>query len=205
MYKIGDKVETEEIIKPLNGFEGLYEISNLGYVIGVERIIEFKNTKRHIKRHINKNIPNPKNKYIYVYLFKNNKNYAKRLHRLLAEHFIPNPENKPNINHIDGNRQNNNLSNLEWVTSKENSRHMYDVLGFKTPREKIDKMRESQKGEKHHKSKLKEEQVLEIRKKLKDGYSELFLAKEYGVAPNNIHCIKINKIWKHVLQDKEKE
>lgn len=182
----------EEIIKPLNGFEGLYEISNLGYVVGVER---YSKNGRFNKRHIIKKYVNPKNGYVYTSIYKNGVNYNKRLHRILAEHFIENKFNKPYINHKDGNRQNNNLDNLEWVTPKENSRHMYDVLGFMPSKEKMDRMRENNRGEKHHKSKLTREQVLEIRSKFKEGKSEVSLANEYKVTKNAIRCIKIGKSW----------
>lgn len=67
--------------------------------------------------------------YMYVDLYSKGKHKRKYVHRLVAEAFIPNPENKPYINHIDGNPHNNNVDNLEWCTSKENSVHKTEVLG----------------------------------------------------------------------------
>ncbi len=61
--------------------------------------------------------------YSYVTISKNNKSKSHLLHRMVAETFIPNPDNKPFVNHIDGNKQNNCISNLEWVTKQENQSH----------------------------------------------------------------------------------
>ena len=69
--------------------------------------------------------------YFIVGLRKNGKICTKLLHRIIAETFIPNPENKPQVNHIDGNKQNNNVSNLEWATNSENQLHRHHVLGQK--------------------------------------------------------------------------
>lgn len=64
--------------------------------------------------------------YHRVTLYKNNKPKHYPIHRLVAETFIPNPENKPTVNHIDGDKSNNSVSNLEWSTHSENSQHAYD-------------------------------------------------------------------------------
>ena len=80
--------------------------------------------------------------YFIVDLYENGSRCTKRVHRLVAEHFIENPFNKPEINHIDGNKHNNNASNLEWVTKKENCQHSwknglakpsYGMLGKSNP------------------------------------------------------------------------
>lgn len=70
--------------------------------------------------------------YLTVDLYDGGKRKTERVHRLVAEAFIPNPDNKPEVNHKDGNKHNNNASNLEWVTSKENCRHAWD-LGLMKP------------------------------------------------------------------------
>ena len=72
-----------------------------------------------------------KSGYLRVQVCRNHKKYIKLVHRLVAETFIPNPENKCEVNHIDGNKQNNNVENLEWVTRSENILHAYKVLGKK--------------------------------------------------------------------------
>ena len=102
-----------EIWKDVKGFEGIYQISNKG---------RLKSFKQHAKGKILSN-KNKNGDYLSIVLCKGGKVRSTRIHRLVAEAFIPNPNGKPQINHKDSNRQNNNVGNLEWVTAKENSQH----------------------------------------------------------------------------------
>lgn len=97
----------------LKGFEGRYEIFEDGSIISLfnnKPICQWKDNVG----------------YLQVKLMKENKNYYKRVHRLVAEHFLFNPDNLPQVNHIDGDKTNNNLSNLEWIDNKNNTQHGYD-------------------------------------------------------------------------------
>ena len=100
----------EEIWKDIKGFEGIYQVSNLGRVKRVK-------TGRILKSDMNSK------GYLRVGLCKNSIKSNKRVHRLVAETFIPNPDNKSEVNHIDENKTNNSLDNLEWMTTKENINH----------------------------------------------------------------------------------
>ena len=102
--------------KDIKNYEGLYQISNLGRV----KRIKFINKMAIINREkILKNIKNNHDYYI-VRLCKNNKCKIYQVHRLVAEAFIPNPNNLPQVNHKDENKLNNNINNLEWCSSKYN-------------------------------------------------------------------------------------
>ena len=136
-----------EIWKDIEGYEGIYKISNLGKVKSLSR--EYKHNmfgrKTVIKTSKEKILTiNINQGYEHVVLCKNGKFKQKLLHRLLAKAFIPNPEDKLNINHIDGNGLNNSLENLEWSTQKENVRHAIKYLGakdnYKTYRNRSEKM-----------------------------------------------------------------
>lgn len=102
----------EEKWKSIEGYEGLYEISTMGRVKSIERKVKHRNIYITLKEKILKPV---KNKYyLKVCLWKNGKRESKLIHRLVAETFIHNPNNLPEVNHLDENKTNNNVNNLEW-------------------------------------------------------------------------------------------
>ena len=109
-----------EIWKDIQGYEGLYQVSNYGRVRSLERVIMRLNGKpQHIKKKILMHVID-KYGYSIVHLRKNGKGKMKKLHRLVAETFIPNPQHLPQVNHKDENKTNNNVDNLEWCTPSYN-------------------------------------------------------------------------------------
>ena len=104
----------EEIWKDVDGFEGIYQVSNLGRVKSLERVVNYPKCTKHVKEHIMSGSDNGHG-YLTVMMRVNNKGVRKYIHRLVAQAFIPNPKNLPEVNHKDENRSNNNVMNLEWV------------------------------------------------------------------------------------------
>jgi len=115
-----------EIWKPIKGFEKSYKVSSLGRVKSLTRMVRHAKggLKRVVERILTPNIHN----YCMVSL---GSGRSRLIHRLVANAFIPNPQNKPCVNHKNGNKLDNRLENLEWVTYSENERHSYDILGKK--------------------------------------------------------------------------
>lgn len=105
--------------RPVAGYEGIYEVSNYGNVFSLERIDSAGRRRGGFK------LKQKTNKYGYkcVNLSKNGIVTSTTVHRLVAQAFIPNPDNKPEVNHKNEDKQDNRVENLEWVTSKENQNH----------------------------------------------------------------------------------
>lgn len=175
-----------EVWENIKGFEGYYQVSNKG---NVKSLIGWSGN-RYVKR---EKILKPritKKGYLEVDLIVKRKGIRKiaKIHRLVAEAFILNPFNKLQVNHIDGNKRNNVLENLEWCTNSENQIHAYQ--------NNLQKNHEN-----HPKSKLTLEKAREIRKRVvvgekSTGNSMAALAKEFGVSNNTIKQIITNKTYK---------
>jgi hypothetical protein len=176
----------EEIWKDIKGYCGLYQVSNLGRVKSLER------TANGGMGGIRK-VPEKILRFGYVLgystvsLYKKGiqKNYT--VHRLVIEAFIPNYENKPSVNHINGIKTDNMIKNLEWCTVKENNIHAYDS-GLK----------KAAKGENHYNSKLSEETVIKIKYGKFEGMSHAEIARIFGVKRLQVLKIRNGKTWKHI-------
>lgn len=144
-----------EVWKDVKGYEGLYQVSNLGRVKSLKRQrnanLMYSKTATVPERILKYGVSQG---YLAVTLAKNKVNTKIRVHKLVAINFIPNPENKPYINHKDGNKHNNAVDNLEWATPKENTKHAIDYglincmctfEGHRHTEETKKRMRESRK------------------------------------------------------------
>lgn len=123
-------MDVEEIWKEIEGYDGVYEISSFGNVKTNTRKVNKGWGLRTIYGIPIK--PTMRGKYKAVNLWKNGKSKPSNVHRLVAINFIKNDENKPCVNHIDGNKFNNNVSNLEWCTYSENNKHSF-LTGLNVP------------------------------------------------------------------------
>ncbi len=195
----------KEIWKDIEEYEGLYQISNLGRV---KRILFINNI---ISKPENRILSNKLDNlgYVQVTLCKNGTRKYKRIHRLAAKAFLPNPNNLPCVNHKDGDKNNNRIDNLEWCTHSYNTKHalsngLIDANKIKKARQKnIKKAQEishlQNVGETNCKSVLREKEVLEIRKIYSERkMTQKQLAQQYGVHKDTISRIIHRETWKHI-------
>jgi hypothetical protein len=136
------ETHSTDIRIPIKGFEGIYEIDLSGNVYSVLR--QRYNSLGRLYTYKPKRIKPIAHEtgYQVVNLCLDGEIRTIRLHRIIAEHLIPNPHNKPFVNHKDGNKANNVISNLEWVTELENTEHaiksgLFKVNGFDNPYSKF--------------------------------------------------------------------
>lgn len=169
--------------KAINGYEGRYEVTKKGEVISLIKSSINKNGYKILKHWIDKD------GYHTVSLWKNKKSKQFRVHRLVAEMFIPNIDKLPQVNHIDGNKDNNTVTNLEWISLIENIRHACNIGIYK-------------KGEGRINSKLTNEQVKWIRENYRKGSRKLGarpLARRFGVTKTCIYYVVNNMTYKEVV------
>lgn len=175
-----------ETWKSVIGYEGKYEVSNLGRVRSLDRYVEGKNgvTKKYAGKILS--LVKQNTGYMTVGLSKDSVVTSFLIHRLVATAFIDNPENLAEVNHKDGVKGNNNLSNLEWMSRVRNIRHamgMGLIQGL---------------GEHNPAAKLSELDVIEIKKLIRLNLSKKEIAKVFGVKSATISDIDMKRSWAHL-------
>ena len=179
----------KEVFKVIPSFPD-YEVSNFGRVKTISRKLRYvhavtgrehfrQTTHRFLKVHYN-NLTG----YKFYQLYKEKKMYNKPVHQLVADAFLERKDNHDTVNHIDGNKHNNIVSNLEWCTNSYNHEHATRT-GLKP------------KGEKVGTSKLNNTCVSAIKRMLNDGISHGVIAKWFGVSRPTISLINIGATWKN--------
>lgn len=119
----------EEVWKDIKGYEGLYQVSSLGRIKSLDRYIERKDGTVYFWKGKIMSPAISNTGYLVTSIYKNKKKKQVQIHRLVAEAFIPNPNNRPEVNHINGKRNDARIDNLEWVNRSENQLHAFRVLG----------------------------------------------------------------------------
>lgn len=199
----------QEIWKDIENYEGLYQVSNLGEIKSLERpyINQYGLCGMKKEKILTKKIvcfdkkKKEKSGYYAVNLSNNDRGKWKRLHIIVAKAFIPNPHNKPQVNHINGNKLDNRAENLEWVTHKENCIHAWRTGLHKNEEERIKKIKESNIKTK----KITDDIIKNVYSEYKEKKISMHkLAKKYNISVQSVSNIinKKNPIYQKILGEK---
>jgi hypothetical protein len=184
-------MEAIEVWKDIKDYEGHYQVSDIGRVKSLARVVESRKGIFGNKKEIFLKTSKNRKGYLRVKLCKKSDGFCSEksviVHRLVANEFLENPLNKPQVNHKNGIKDDNRVENLEWATGSENVIHAL-----------ANNLKISIKGSEYRNSKLTEKEVLEIRaigrtKTLKE------VAEIYNVDMSLISLILLEKAWKHLL------
>lgn len=172
--------------KPISGWEGLYEVSDIGRIRSVERVVRCRDGTRTAPSVVRKLNPNRKG-YLQAHLSAGDRRAVVAVHLAVATAFIPNPKQKPTVNHRHGDKRNNAATNLEWATFVENNNHAL-ATG----------LRVNPRGSLHGMAVLNEVSVLAIKRELAEGKKQNAIAREWNVSNSLINQIANGAIWQHV-------
>ena len=170
----------------IKGYENYYQVSNLGSVRSLSRYVKGKNGNQYKNGKILKSNTD-KYGYLYYVICKHSICKSYKAHRLVLLAFKENPNNYPECNHLDGNKKNNYIKNLEWCDKSTNEKHAYKI-GLK-----------NSKGEKHSQAKLKSDDIKNIRK-LRNVYNLTYkrIGDLYHISYGYAREIAIKEAWNHI-------
>lgn len=169
--------------RDVEGYEGLYQVSNEGRVRSLPRTIETSNrqSRTYGGRVIHGCMSSTGYRVVTL-----SKKARSSIHRLVASAFVPNPDNKPCVNHINGDKTDNRPENLEWCSYSENEKHAYNI-GLKHKSPKAGRQR-----------RFTDEQIRTIRQSCEP---MAHLARKYGVSETTVKYIKTRRIYSEVEDD----